>query len=102
MDKSFQDNLLSTINTYVDSTNIKVVSFENPHVFVQEGTENLTYSFTLQVNFNRITQLIYQLEKQFKLGKIISVNYIKKRNFEYAQIIWSAGSYCSVLLVNFN
>lgn len=80
-DKSFQNNLLSTINTYVDSTNIKVVSFENPHVFQQEEAEILTYSFTLQGNFNQITQLIYLLEQQFKLGKVISVNYLKKRNF---------------------
>jgi len=80
-DKSFQNNLLSTINAFADSTMIKVVSFENPHVFEQEGAEILTYAFTIQGNFNRITQLIYQLEQQFKLGKIISVNYIKKRNF---------------------
>ena len=80
-DKSFQNNLLSTINAFADSTNIKVVSFENPHAFQQEGGEILTYSFTLQGNFGQITQLIYQLEQQFKLGKIISVNYLKKRNY---------------------
>ena len=80
-DKSFQNNLLSTINVFADSTNIKIVSFENPHVFEQEGAEILTYSFVIQGNFNQITQLIYQLEQQFKLGKIISVNYLKKRNY---------------------
>ena len=80
-DKSFQNNLLSTINVFADSTNIKVVSFENPHTFEQEGAEILTYAFTLQGNFNQMTQLIYQLEQQFKLGKIISVNYVKKRNY---------------------
>ena len=79
--KSFQNNLLSTINASADSTNVKVVSFQNPHVFEQEGAEILTYSFTLRGNFNEITQLIYQLEQQFKLGKIISVNYLKKRDY---------------------
>lgn len=80
-DKSFQNNLLSTINAFADSTMIKVVSFENPHVFEQEEAEILTYSFTLQGNFNQITRVIYQLEQQSKLGKIISVNYLKKRDF---------------------
>ena len=80
-DKSFQNNLLSTINSFADSTNIKVVSFQNPHIFQQENTEILTYSFALKGSFNQITQLIYQLEQQFKLGKIISVNYLKKRDY---------------------
>ena len=80
-DKSFQNNLLSTINSFADSTNIKVVSFQNPHVFRQESAEIITYSFTLRGTFNQITQLIYQLEQQFKLGKVISVNYLKKRDY---------------------
>lgn len=80
-DKSFQNNLLSTINSFADSTNIKVVSFQNPHVFQQENTQILTYSFTLRGNFNQITQLIYQLEQRYKLGKVISVNYLKKRDY---------------------
>ena len=79
--RSFQNNLLSVINSFADSAMIKVVSFENPHKFQQEGSEVLTYAFTVQGNFNQITRLIYQLEQRYKLGKIISINYVKKRNY---------------------
>ena len=80
-DRSFQNNLLSTINSFADSTNIKVVSFQHPHVFEQDDAEILTYSFTLQGSFIEVIQLIYQLEQRFKLGKVISVNYLKKRDY---------------------
>lgn len=80
-DKSFQNNLLTTINSYTDTTNVKVVEFKNPHSFRKNGSTMLTYSFSLKGNFNQITQLIYILEQQFKLGKIISVNYTKKRDY---------------------
>ena len=93
-DTSFQNNLLSVINSFADSTMIKVVSFENPHKFQQEGTEVLTYAFTLQGNFSQITRLIYQLEQHYKLGKIISINYVKKRNYRRR----SDYLVCSVLL----
>ncbi len=79
--QSFQNTLLSTINTFVDSTNIKVVSFQNPHKLRQENAEILTYTFTLEGTFIEMTQLIYQLEQRIKLGKIISVNFSKKRNY---------------------
>ena len=81
IESSFQNNLLSKINGFADSTNIKVVSFQNPHVFEQDGAEVLTYSFTLRGSFNQITRLIYQLEQSFKLGKVISVQYMKKRDY---------------------
>lgn len=93
-DRAFQNSLLSTINKFADSTNIKVVSFQNPHVFEQESAKILTYSFTLKGTFNQITRLIYQLEQEYKMGKIISVNYLKKRDygrrFDYLE--------CSILI----
>lgn len=79
--RSFQNTLLRTINSFADSTNISISTFHNPHVFITDNTKIFTYSFSLKGNFNQITKLIYLLEQEFKLGKIISVNFLKKKDF---------------------
>ena len=48
IETSFQNNLLATINTVADSTNIAVVSFLQPHVFDIDNTKTNTYSFNLK------------------------------------------------------
>ncbi len=80
-ESSFQNNLLKTITSLADTTSIKVVTFNNPHIFKTDNAIINTFSFTLKGNFSKITQLIYQLEQNYKLGKIISVNFEKKKNY---------------------
>jgi len=80
-ESSFQNNLLKTITSLADTTAIKVVAFNNPHTFKADNALINTFSFTLKGNFSTITQLIYQLEQHYKLGKIISVNFEKKKNY---------------------
>ena len=78
---SFQNNLLKTITDFADATSIKIITFNDPHIFKIENAIFNSYSFTLRGDFSKITQLIYELEQHNKLGKIISVNYIKKKNY---------------------
>jgi hypothetical protein len=80
-ENSFQNNLLQTISSFADTTNIKIVSFQNPHLFKTDNAIINTYSFTVNGDFSKITQLIYSLEQQFKLGKIIFVHFVKKKNY---------------------
>lgn len=78
---SFQSNLLQTITAFADSTQLKIINFNNPHVFKSDNTHFNTFSFTVNGSFSKITQLIFELEQQYKLGKVISVNFQKKRNY---------------------
>ncbi len=78
---SFQNNLLQRVTTFADSTGISIVSFNNPHILQMDNATINTYSFTLNGNFTAIIRLIYELEQQFKLGKIISVHFKKKKNY---------------------
>ncbi|MCF6347031.1 MAG: hypothetical protein L3J20_01865 [Flavobacteriaceae bacterium] len=80
-ESSFQNNLLKTITSLADTTAIKVVNFNNPHTFKTDNALINTFSFTLKGSFSKITQLIYQLEQHYKLGKVISVNFEKKKNY---------------------
>jgi len=93
-ESSFQNNLLQTITSFADSTHTKIVTFNTPHLFKTNNTIVNTFSLTLSGTFSKITQLIYLLEQQQKLGKIISIHYKKKknyrRNFNYLE--------CTILL----
>ena len=80
-ENSFQNNLLQRITVFSDSTSISIVNFNTPHVFEADNALINTYSFTLKGNFSAITRLIYQLEQEYKLGKIISVHFEKKKNY---------------------
>lgn len=80
-ESSFQNNLLRTITSFSDTTNIKIVAFNTPHIFKVDNTVFNTFSFTLKGGYGKITQLIYQLEQDYKLGKIISVHFKKKKNY---------------------
>ncbi len=76
---SFQNNLLTTITNYADTTAIKIGAFENPHSIVREGATINTYAFTVRGSFEEITRLLYTIEQEFKLGTVVSLSYSKKR-----------------------
>jgi len=80
-ESSFQNGLLQTINAFADTTNIKIVTFNNPHIYKTDNTVFNTFSFKVNGSFSKITQLIYELEEHYKLGKIISLHFEKKKNY---------------------
>lgn len=88
-ESSLQNNLLKTINTYSDSSNIKVISFVEPHTIKTNNLKVNNYLFTLEGNYNAILQLVYKLEQQTKFGEIVNLHFEKKKNFrtnkEYLQ-----------------
>ena len=88
-DTSIQNSLLTAINTMADTTDIKVVSFSEPHL-VKEGELTVrTYGFTLEGNYADMINLIYQLEQRHRFGDITNLNFEKlkdyRRNRDYLQ-----------------
>ena len=78
---SIQNNLLSTINTYADQKNLKVISFLEPHNMDKNGLVVKTYDFTLEGNYNSIIGLVYTIEQKTKFGEVIHLQFEKKKNF---------------------
>ena len=78
---SFQNNLLKIITQVSDTTDISIVAFDNPHSYTTDNAVINTYSFVVRGGFANITQLIYILEQQAKLGKVVSVGFVKKKNY---------------------
>lgn len=94
---SIQNNLLKTINTLADSTNIKVAGFLEPHVIHMDDLKISTYQFTLEGDFSSILKLIYKLEQETKFGEIIHLAFEKKTNFRTGQVFLQA----TILLKSF-
>ena len=79
---SIQNSILKTINSYADSTNIKVSDFIEPHQIKQSDLTINTYQFTLEGNYNAIITLIHKLEQNTKFGEIINLDFKKKKNYK--------------------
>lgn len=82
VESSFQNNLLQFINNYAIDNQLKLVAFNEPHQFVENDAILKTYSFTVKGSFNMILQLIHTLENYGNYGKLVSVNFDKKKNYK--------------------
>jgi len=78
---SIQNNLLKTINQFAETKNLKVVTFLEPHIVVQNDLKIKTYEFVVEGDYNKINQLVYQLEQKTKFGEVIHLHFEKKKNF---------------------
>lgn len=87
---SVQNSLLKTINTFADSANIKVISFLEPHVILNEDLKISTYQFSLEGDFNALLKLIHKLEQGTKFGEITHLAFEKKTNFRTGQVFLQA------------
>ena len=82
---SIQNNILKTLNTYADSTGLKVSNFIEPHQMKQGDLHINTYQFTLEGHYNAIITLIHTLEQNTKFGEIINLDFQKKKNYKTGQ-----------------
>lgn len=78
---SIQNNLLKVINRFAVNNDIKVISFLEPHLMVENELIIKTYEFVIEGDYNAINKLIYQLEQQTKFGEIVNFHFEKKKNF---------------------
>ncbi|WP_103069709.1 hypothetical protein [Aquimarina sediminis] len=97
---SLQHNLLKTLNTLSNTSKIKVIAFEEPHIYDDEATkeETTTYDFVLQGDYKALIEVIYALEQQYSFGNIVQVHFEKKKNFRTGATYLQ----CRVLLQRLN
>jgi hypothetical protein len=80
IENSFQQTLLQKLNAFSKRATITIISFEEPHLFRENKTHLMTYSFEVKGTFKALLTLVNTLEKQ-QLGEIISINFEKKKNY---------------------
>ena len=82
-ESSFQSNLLNSLNVYSQENKLKIIGFKDSHLFqLSNNAIQKTYIFTVESDYNSIIKLIYNLEQEHKFGKIISVDFEKKKNYK--------------------
>lgn len=81
VDTSIQNNLLRTINQEASQNNIKVMDFNQPHLY-QMGENTLhTYSFNLNGKYTDILKVIHTIEQKGNFGEIVHVDFQKNKNY---------------------
>ena len=80
IENSFQQTILNTLSEFAKTVPIDIISFEEPHSFVQDNTYLHTYSFEVKGEFSSLLKLVNTFERQ-RLGTIKSLDFEKKKNY---------------------
>lgn len=81
IENSFQQTLFKKVSNFCKVHKAEIISFDEPHSFLEQETFTLTYSFEIKANFNSLLKFTNYLERE-QLGTLISVRYQKKRNYK--------------------
>jgi len=81
-DISFQNNLLKIVNSFAEKNNLKITGFKEPHILTQNDAVTKTYNFSVKGNYTSILKLLYSIEQYGNYGRIISVDFQKKKNYK--------------------
>jgi hypothetical protein len=80
VENSFQQTLLQKINNFSKTVSTEIIAFDEPHSFISNDTKIETYTIEIKANYNNLLKLVNYLEQQ-QLGKIVSLNLEKKKNY---------------------
>ncbi len=78
---SIQNNLLRVLNEQSLTYGVKIIEFNAPHVVQANNTESKTHIFTLEGSYTAILSLIHELEKRGSFGRVIHLNFEKKKDY---------------------
>lgn len=78
---SLQSGLLEIVNDYCLAHKLIIISFDEAHSFEKNNQSLNTYTFTVRGGYLNILKLIYNLEQNYKFGKVSGVYFEKKKNY---------------------
>jgi len=80
-DTSLENNFLKKLNAESQKNQLKLKTFNAPHVFSSNDTRYVSYDFTLEGNFTKILQLIHEIEIGGTYGIITHLDFKKEIDF---------------------
>lgn len=83
---SLQNNLLKALERYAEREQIKIISFNEPHIYVDQGKTINSYAFSVSGDFKSILGLAYELEQRSKFGMIASLEFEKIKSFQTSKV----------------
>lgn len=82
---NFQNELLKQLNLYCNEQQLKIVDFQEPHKYIENQSQTLSYSFSLEGSFNGVIVVLNKIENQQNLGQIKHISSQKKTNYKTNQ-----------------
>lgn len=96
-DTSLQNNLLRVLNEEVLLNNLDIIDFNQPHIHQNELNETHTFTFKLKGEFVDILKTIHALEQKGNFGKIVHLDFVKKKNYRTNKYSLSASVFLQII-----
>lgn len=80
VDVSFQQVILNKVSKYVEQHQLKIISFNSPHIFKNNTNTLTTYQLEIEGDFIQLVNFVNYFENQ-RLGNLVSVSFLKKKNY---------------------
>lgn len=78
-----KDQLFQVVSNFEAKHQLTIINLGEPEITIQENYSIATHEIKVQGRFKEITQLIYDLEQQERVGNVVSTTYhtkLDKRN----------------------
>lgn len=79
---SVQNNLIRVLNQESAKNTLKVIDFNQPHIFESDNGILYTYSFNLNGGYTAILKTVYTLEQKGNFGEVVHLDFQKKKNYK--------------------
>jgi len=100
MEVDFQDLLLEKVSGYCKLNNLVLKEFPQTHSFSQQDYLIETNTIVVEGGFIKLLKLVYSLENDFEIGKVVSVKFSTKEDFRSKQLCLSAIIYYQNIKMN--
>ena len=70
-----QTVLFEKVSQFCESNQLDILTFDEPKIVQSDEYEVTTNYIEVEGSFKAITELVYELEQQLKLGRMASVHY---------------------------
>ena len=70
-----QTVLFEKVSQFCESNQLDILTFDEPKIVLTDDYEVTTNYIEVEGSFKSITELVYELEQQLKLGRMASVHY---------------------------
>lgn len=77
----FNHQLLHKVGHFCEKNDLLLADFAEPIIGVEKGYEVETGILTIGGDYKKLLQLVSLLQRDFKMGRVVSVDFVKEKNY---------------------
>lgn len=78
----FQEQLLQKISSHCSKNDLVIRELPQVHTYRQHEYEIETYTTVIEGSYVRLLKLLYAMEQEYRIGKVVSAKFISKKDFK--------------------